>query len=80
MLKEAKRVLKPGGKLFIQENAILLLKLYPECIVFDQVWNAFALYQSHIGGDSMIGLKLYDLAETGRFQTAGFEYGTRTSL
>lgn len=67
LLKEAKRVLKPGGRLFIQENAILLLKLYPECTVFDQVWNAFARYQSHIGGDSMIGLKLYDLLKQAGF-------------
>jgi ubiquinone/menaquinone biosynthesis C-methylase UbiE len=68
MLKEARRVLKPGGKLFIQENSILILKLYPECIVFDQVWNAFARYQSHIGGDAMIGLKLYDLLKRADFK------------
>ena len=68
VLKEAKRVLRPGGKLFIQENAILLLKLYPECPVFDQVWNAFARYQSYIGGDSMIGLKLYDLLKQAGFK------------
>jgi SAM-dependent methyltransferase len=67
VLKEAKRVLKPGGKIFIQENAILLLRLYPECVVFDQVWNAFAMYQSHIGGDAMIGLRLYDLLKSAGF-------------
>jgi ubiquinone/menaquinone biosynthesis C-methylase UbiE len=67
VLMETKRVLKPGGKLFIQENAILLLKLYPECTVFDQVWNAFARYQSHIGGDAMIGLKLYGLLKKSGF-------------
>ena len=68
VLKEAKRVLKPAGKLFIQENAILLLKLYPECVVFGEVWNAFARYQHHIGGDSMIGLKLYDLLKRAGFK------------
>jgi ubiquinone/menaquinone biosynthesis C-methylase UbiE len=67
VLKEAKRVLKPGGKLFLQENAILLLKLYPECKVFDQVWNAFSRYQADIGGDSMIGLRLYDLLKRAGF-------------
>jgi ubiquinone/menaquinone biosynthesis C-methylase UbiE len=68
VLKEARRVLKPGGNLFIQENAILLLKLYPECTVFDQVWSAFARYQSDIGGDSMIGIKLYDLLKQAGFR------------
>jgi ubiquinone/menaquinone biosynthesis C-methylase UbiE len=68
VLNEANRVLKAGGKIFIQENAILLLKLYPECVVFDQVWNAFARYQSHIGGDAMIGLKLYDLLKRAGFR------------
>jgi ubiquinone/menaquinone biosynthesis C-methylase UbiE len=67
VLKEARRVLRPGGQLFIQENAILILKLYPECVVFDQVWNAFARYQSDIGGDAMIGLKLYDLLKKADF-------------
>jgi len=67
VLKEANRVLRPGGKLFIQENAILLLKLYPECPVFIEVWNAFASYQSHIGGDAMIGLKLYVLLNQAGF-------------
>lgn len=68
VLMEAKRVLQPGGMLYIQENAILLLKLYPECPVFDKVWNAFARYQSHIGGDAMIGLKLYDLVKQAGFK------------
>jgi SAM-dependent methyltransferase len=68
MLKEAKRVLKHGGRIYIQENAILLLKLYPECIVFDEVWNAFARYQSTIGGDAMIGLRLYGLLKQAGFK------------
>jgi ubiquinone/menaquinone biosynthesis C-methylase UbiE len=68
VLQEAKRVLKPGGKVFIQENAILILRLYPECTVFGQVWNALAAYQSYIGGDAMIGLKLYDLLKKAGFK------------
>jgi len=67
VLKEAKRVMKPGGKLFIQENAILLLKMYPECAVFNEVWHAFARYQSDIGGDAMIGLRLYELLKQAGF-------------
>ena len=69
VLKEARRVLKPGGKLFIQENSILILKLYPECVVFEQVWNAFAGTSPDIGGDAMIGLKLYDLLKKADFKS-----------
>jgi ubiquinone/menaquinone biosynthesis C-methylase UbiE len=66
VLREAKRVLKPGGSVFIQENSILLLELYPDCPRFRDVWKAFACYQSGIGGDAMVGLKLYSmLKQTG---------------
>ena len=68
VLREAKRVLKPGGKIFIQENAILLLEFYPDCPGFKKVWRAFASYQSSIGGNAMIGLSLYYL-----LQRTGYE-------
>jgi ubiquinone/menaquinone biosynthesis C-methylase UbiE len=68
VLREARRVLKPGGKIFIQENSILLMELYPDCPYFKKVWKAFADYQSGIGGDAMIGLRLYEM-----MKQAGFE-------
>lgn len=67
-LHEARRVLKPGGRIFIQENSILLLEFYPDCPHFRLVWKAFAAYQSTLGGDAMIGIKLYAL-----LKQAGFE-------
>ncbi|RPH74509.1 methyltransferase domain-containing protein, partial [bacterium] len=60
VLTEAARVLKPGGRIFIQENSILLLEFHPDCPSFRQVWKAFAAYQAATGGDAMIGIKLFE--------------------
>lgn len=66
-LSEMRRVLRPGGRAFAQENNILILALYPECPRFDSVWRRFALLQAALGGDAAIGKKLFAL-----FKQAGF--------
>jgi SAM-dependent methyltransferase len=60
-LKEALRVLKPGGGISIQENSILLIEFCPECPKFIKVWEKFAVLQKKLGGDAMIGIKLHSL-------------------
>ena len=68
VLKEMRRVLKPGGKVFVQENNILVSTFYPECPRFDMLWRQFALLQERLGGDALIGKKLLPL-----LKGAGFE-------
>ena len=67
VLQQMRRVLRAGGKVFIQENNILVSVLEPECPCFDAVWRKFAQLQAMLGGDALIGKRLLRL-----MQTAGF--------
>jgi SAM-dependent methyltransferase len=66
-LKEIHNVLKPGGKLYLQENAILTMQFHPACPKFDHAWKKFAELQTNLGGDAMIGIKLYHLLKQNSF-------------
>ena len=68
VLREMRRVLKPGGRAAVQENNILINQFYPDCLAFDRVWARFAALQSELGGDALIGKKLFQL-----FTAAGFQ-------
>lgn len=62
---EAYCVLKEGGRLFVQENNILCMQFYPECISFMVVWQKFAELQNSLGGDACIGKNyFYTLVST----------------
>ena len=50
------------------ENDITLVRLDPSCPAFDEVWEAFARYQCQLGGDGLIGRRLFRL-----LKNAGFE-------
>lgn len=64
VLREVYRVLKPGGRVYFQENTISLVKFYPDCPQFDFVWQQFIALQKRLGGDAEIGIKLYFLLKT----------------
>lgn len=67
LAQEMRRVLRPGGRAYAQENDITAVKWDPDCPQFDLVWNRFIELQQKIGGDPLVGRKLYRL-----FKSAGF--------
>lgn len=68
VLKEMHRVLRPGGRALAQENNILMNVFDPDCPAFDHVWGQFAVLQRQLGGDALIGKRLFRY-----FRAAGFE-------
>lgn len=69
VLREAFRVLKHGGKLFIQENNILIHTLYPDCPSYSQILSKYTELQSQVGGDAEIGKKLFSLLKHAGFHS-----------
>lgn len=61
VLREMRRVLTPGGRAFVQENNILINDFDPDCPAFNRVWHAFAALQTRLGGDALVGKRLYRL-------------------
>jgi SAM-dependent methyltransferase len=67
VVREMRRVARPGGRVAACENDISLLRLDPPCPTFDRVWTAFADYQRRLGGDAYVGRRLYRLFRSGGF-------------
>lgn len=61
VLQEMHRVLKSGGQLFTQENNIDMTVYHPACPAFEDIWQRFIALQDKLGGDALIGKKLYML-------------------
>ena len=67
VLCEMRRVARPGARVAVCENDISLLRYDPPCPAFDYAWDVFARFQATLGGDGLIGRRLYRL-----FRGAGF--------
>jgi SAM-dependent methyltransferase len=61
VLREMRRVVRPGGRVAVCENDISLIRFDPPCPAFDRAWDLFQRYQATLGGDSAIGRRLYRL-------------------
>ena len=67
VLREMRRVLKEGGRAAVQENDILVARFDPPCPRFDSLWARFVELQRRLGGDALIGRRLFRL-----FREVGF--------
>jgi SAM-dependent methyltransferase len=67
VLREMRRVTRTGGRVAVCENDISLMRVDPPCPAFEDVWTLFQQYQQRLGGDGLIGRRLFRL-----FRSAGF--------
>jgi SAM-dependent methyltransferase len=61
VLREMRRVVRPGGRVVVCENDISLIRWDPPCPTFEEVWLAFQRHQRELGGDGLVGRRLYRL-------------------
>jgi ubiquinone/menaquinone biosynthesis C-methylase UbiE len=61
VVREMRRVTRPGGHVAACENDITLVRVDPPCPAFEEAWRAFQQYQRTLGGESQIGRRLYRL-------------------
>ena len=67
VVREMRRVTKPGGRVCVCENDVSLMRFDPPCSRFERAWIAFTDFQASLGGDGLIGRRLFRL-----FRAAGF--------
>jgi ubiquinone/menaquinone biosynthesis C-methylase UbiE len=67
VLREVRRVLRSGGRVAVMENDVSLVRFDPPCYQFDEVWAAFTDLQRRLGGDGLIGRRLFRLLRDAEF-------------
>lgn len=71
---EMLRVLAPGGRVFVMENDISLQRYDPPTPRFDILWGKVAQLQAALGGDALIGIKLFRLLTDAGFQDVSLSF------
>lgn len=67
VVNEMRRVARQDGRVAACENDVSLMRVDPPCPAFEGVWLAFQQQQRNLGGDGLVGRRLYRL-----FRSAGF--------
>lgn len=68
ILREAWRVLRPGGRILLTEVDNATFRFYPHNPVVQQWWDAFNRFQQHGGADPFIGQRIAALADRTGFE------------
>lgn len=68
VLKEMRRVMVDGGRVYVQENDIVHSVFDPDCHTFYKLWQDFATLQAKLKGDALIGRKLFRLLKAAGFR------------
>ena len=67
VVREMRRVKRVGGRVAVCENDVSLIRFDPPCPAFERAWDLFTKFQATLGGDGLIGRRLFRL-----FRAAGF--------
>ena len=74
LVKEMKRVTKPGGKIISQENDLYNVIYYPKIEGQEEVSKAYCDLQLSMGGDPYIGRKLFDIYKKAGIKKIQLDY------
>lgn len=61
VVREMRRVVRPGGRVVACDNDISMMRMDPPCPAFEAAWQGLARYQRTLGGDALIGRRLFRL-------------------
>jgi SAM-dependent methyltransferase len=75
VVREMRRVLKPGGTIFVQENDVSLQRYDPPAPQAQRMWSLVAQLQVKLGGDALIGSRLFGLLTAAGFREVNLSLG-----